>query len=427
MNRMLLLAVAPFAVLAADVRADVQAEEWTALKERVGHLEAGASNRAMTAEGLASKLKVDGFMSAGFGMSMEDDFIYEGNEETGSFDADGVAGLQLEGKLSNNTRTVLQLVGRSNDGDFNVKTEWAYIGYKPTNNGELRVGLQRFPFFLMSEYIDVGYAYPWIKPPAEVYLPGMPSSYNGVSWHQAINAGDWAHTLMGYWGNDRFESAGGTFLLENSVGLVWTGSAGDWQFGLNLSRGDSTFSGGLFDTLAAVGVIKPLEDARGGYGGVSLQYDDGRWLVMAEATEIRVEGYFADTAQEYLTVGYRFGKILPTITYGASRITDSADRANSLILPTLCTGPGTLCLDQAGTVPMPPDTLARLLENVQDSLSLGVRVDFTANAAFKVDWTHVLDTHGTFGYFERNDGNIFYGALPGDGGNVLRVAVDAVF
>lgn len=398
-----------------------------ALKARIDKLEAAQAGDLPASDTLASKLKINGFVSAGFGMSLEDDFSYDGNEETGSFDADGVGGLQIEGRVSDSTRAVLQLVGRSNDDDFNVETEWAYIGYKPTENGELRVGLQRFPFFLMSEYIEVGYAYPWIKPPAEVYLPGMPSSYSGVSWHQAINAGEWAHTLMGYWGNDRFESAGGTFLLENSVGLVWTGSTGNWQFGLNLSRGDSTFSGGLFDTLAAVGVIKPMEDARGEYGGLSLQYDDGRWLVMAEATEIRVEGYFGDTAQEYLTVGYRFGKILPTITYASSRITDPAERADSPILPGLCTGPGTLCLDPAGTVPMPPDTLARLLENAQDSLSLGVRVDFTRNAAFKIDWTHVLDMHGTSGYFDRNDGNVFYGAFPSDGGNVLRVAVDAVF
>lgn len=427
MNKMLVLAAVPIAMSAINARAEVQAEEWKALTERVELLEAGRNDAVPAVDALASRLKIDGFVSAGFGIAEDDDFSYDGNEETGSFDADGVAGLQIEGQVSESTRAVLQLVGRSNQQDFDVAAEWAYIGYKPTSDGELRIGLQRFPFFLMSEYLEVGYAYPWAKPPVEVYLPGMPSSYNGLSWHQDINVGDWAHTLMGYWGNDRFDSAGGTFLLENSVGVVWTGSTGNWQFGVNLSRGDSTFSGGLFDALAAVGAIKPMDDALGEYGGVSVQYDDGRWLVMAEATEIRVEGYFADSAQEYLTVGHRFGKVLPTITYAASRVTDQDERRGNLLIPAFCAGPGTLCLDPGGTVPLPPDALARMLENAQDSVTLGIRVDFTRNAALKVDWTHVLDTHATSGYFARNDGNLFYGALPGDDRDAFRVAVDAVF
>jgi predicted porin len=397
-----------------------------ALEARIAQLE-GEHAKMPATDGLASKLKIDGFLSAGFGIMEDDDFAYDGIAETGSFDADGVMGLQVEGRVNDTTRGVVQLVGRSSEDDFDITAEWAYVGLKLTDSGELRVGQQRFPFFLMSEYIDVGYAYPWAKPPVEVYLPGMPSSYNGVSWHQDIEAGDFAHTLMGYWGSDRFSSAGGTFTLENSVGLMWTGSTGNWQFGASLSRGESTFSGGLFDALAAAGVVAPLDDALGEYGGLSIQYDNGRFLLMAEATEIRVEGYFADTAQEYVTVGYRVGKVLPTITYGSSRVTDADERPDNPLLPLMCAGPGTLCLDAAGAIPLPADTLSRLLDSPQDSVTLGARVDFARNAALKVDWTHVLDTHGTFGNFTRNDGNLFYGALPGDDLDAFRVVVDVVF
>jgi hypothetical protein len=420
------LALAMLAAAAPALAEEAADPQLAALEARIAQLE-GEHAKMPATDGLASKLKIDGFVSAGFGIMEDDDFSYDRIAETGSFDADGVMGLQVEGRVNDTTRGVVQLVGRSNEEDFDITAEWAYVGLKLTDNGELRVGQQRFPFFLMSEYIEVGYAYPWAKPPVEVYVPGMPSSYNGVSWHQDIEAGDFTHTVMGYWGNDRFSSAGGTFTLDNSVGLSWTGSTGNWQFGATVSQGESTFNGGLFDTLAAVGAVAPLDDALGEYGGLSIQYDNGKLLVMAEATEIRVEGYFADTAQEYVTVGYRIGKVLPTITYGASRVTDADQRPDNPLLPLMCAGPGTLCLDAAGTIPLPPDTLSRLLDSPQDSVTLGARIDVSRNTAVKVDWTHVLDTHGTFGLFSRNDGNIFYGALPGDDLDAFRVVVDVVF
>jgi hypothetical protein len=146
---------------------------------------------------------------------------------------------------------------------------------------------------------------------------------------------------------------------------------------------------------------------------------------MGEATAIRVDGYFTDSTQEYLTLGYRVGKLMPTVTWASSRITDHDERP--ALSPALCAGPGTPCLDAAGTVPLPADTLDRLLESAQDSVTLGARLDFARNAALKLDWTHVLDTHGTFGNFTRNDGNLFYGALPGDDLDAFRVVVDVVF
>lgn len=426
-NRYLVLTLLAAASPAMAVDGEGAADpRLAALEARIAQLE-GDHAKLPATDGFAAKLKIDGFLSAGFGIMEDDDFAYDGISETGSHDADGVMGLQVEGRVNDTTRGVVQLVGRSEQGDFDVTAEWAYVGLKFTDRSELRVGQQRFPFFLMSEYIEVGYAYPWAKPPVEVYLPGMPSSYNGVSWHQDLEAGDWTHTLAGYWGGDEFTSAGGTFTLENSVGLVWAGTAGNWQLGATLSRGESTFAGGLFDTLAAVGVVAPLDDALGEYGGLSIQYDNGKLLVMGEATRIRVDGYFTDSAQEYLTLGYRFGKVMPIVTWASSRVTDHDERPSSALLPALCTGPGTLCLDAAGTVPLPPDTLDRLLESAQDSVTVGARVDFARNAALKVDWTHVLDTHGTFGNFARNDGNRFYGALPGDDLDTFRVVVDVVF
>lgn len=419
---LLALAAMPVAALA-----EITPEQLQALEARIAQLEAERNSAPVATDSAIDKLKINGFMSAGFGRADIDDFSFDGLGEGWSHDTDAAVGMQIDGQVNEQMHAVLQLTGRGNQDDFDISAEWAYIGYRPTDTDEIRIGRQRFPFFMMSEYLDVGYSYPWAKPPVEVYLPGMPSSYDGISWQHNFSTGDWTHSSQLYWGSDEFPSGGGTFELEDSLGGSWMSAVGNWQFGATYSQGKSTFGNSFFDALAGAGAIKPLDGDIGWYGGISLQYDNGKLLVMTEANQINVEGFFPDSAQEYITVGYRFGKVMPHVTYAASRVTDGDERPDNAVIPALCAGPGTLCLDAAGTTPFPVDTLARLLESPEDSVTLGVRYDFLPNAALKVDWTHVLDTHGSFALFTRDDGNVFYGAKPDEDINVYRVVVDVVF
>lgn len=407
-------------------------EEYQALEARLAQLEAARST-APDAGATASRLKVNGFMSAGFGRVDIDDYNYDGLGEEWSHKTDSIVGVQLDGRVNAQTHAVVQLVGRGNE-DFAVDAEWAYVGWRPDNNSELRAGRQRYPFFMLSEYIDVGFSYPWATPPSEVYLPGFPSSYDGLSWKYMHTSGSWTHDFQAYWGSSKFPAGGGSFELSDGMGIGLLSSKGNWQFSLLLSQAESTFSGNqLLDTLALTGQVEPLDGDVGKYGGIGVQYDDGRLLFMAEATTIIVDGFFPDNDQAYATVGYRFGKFLPHLTYSSSSITDQNERPDNPVIPALCAGVG-LCLPDgwAGTPdgnpdPFPVDTVARALENAQYSVTLGVRYDFLPNADLKIDWTHVLDTRDTLGLFGREDGNVFYSALPGDDIDLFRVVVDIVF
>lgn len=434
---LLALATLP-AVLAVDARAEVTAEQVRALEERLAQLEAAAPVAAPAAE----RVRINGFLSAGVTLTdVEDGFTYAGLPDRASMDTDAVVGVQIDGKVNDRMRAVLQLVGRGDVNEFAVDAEWAYVSWRVSDRDLVRLGRQRFPFFVMSQYLDVGYAYPWSEPPQSVYQAGFPSSYNGISWQRDYQSGDWAHTVQAYYGREEFQVLGGNFRLDDGTGLSWQGSRGAWQFNVNYSQSKATFETQL-DTFVTAAGLPPANKVIGWFGGLGLQYDDGAWLVLAEATQVNVKGYFPDTENFYVTVGHRFGKFLPHLTWSTSRTTDKDDRpdataAYAALCPAVDPDPATsLCLAIVPNPAPPPtsfgvafpgDTLSRLLNDERTTVALGLRYDVAENAALKFDWLHSLDTHGGYGGFSPNDGNVFTGALPDGDADVFRLGIDVVF
>jgi hypothetical protein len=404
------------AVCAAPAWAD---DHLAALEARVAQLEAAAAVPAPVTD----RLKINGFMSAGFAKVDAKDFSYEGLTHDVTHDADSILGVQIAGAVNDDTHAVVQLTARGSES-FAVEAEWAYIGMRTGAQDEVRVGRQRYPFFMLSEYLEVGYSYPWAKPPVEVYQTTMPSSFDGVAWKHTLNTGDWSHDLQTYWGSSQFLMGGGEMLLHNSVGLGAQSTVGNWLFSASYSQGEVTLNQSLFDALASMGQLTRLDGDIGWFAGLGVQYDNGALLLMAEATQITVDGFFPDSEHVYATLGYRFGKVMPHVTWSAAGVRDGSDRPANPAIPALCGSAG-FCMP--GGAAFPADTLARLLNTKQDSVTLGVRYDLMKNIAVKADWTRVLDTHNTFGYFSRHDGNLFTGAFPGEDVDVWRAVVDVVF
>lgn len=421
--------------------ADVPDEQVQALERRLAELEAAGAATPAADSGVAGKLKINGFMSAGFGSADVDDFTYDnGLYNQVSHKADSIVGLQVEGEVNDKINAVMQLVARGED-DFAVGAEWAYVGYRPTAVDEFRAGRLRASFYMMSEYLEVGYSYPWARPPAELYQADFPSSYDGLSWLHKFTAGSWQHDLQLNWGSTKSPGDAASQLdAEDAWGVGVTSTHGDWQFGARLSGASLTANNPIFDLLSSPVVlpgplvlpaeIAPVERQQIEYAAVGMQYDNGSLLVMAEGTQITIDGVIPDTDSAYITIGYRFGKVMPHLTYSGMQITDADDeRPDVAWLPMLCPAPGSAgCLVPALGIPFQTDTLSRLLESEQESATLGVRYDFLPNAALKVDWTRVLDTHGTFGLFSHEQSNLLPTAvLPDEEVDIFRVVVDVVF
>ena len=128
-----------------------------------------------------NSFKINGFLSAGLAYSdshVPIESIDLDNDY--NFAPEAVLGLQLEFNLDEKSKVVTQLIGRGKF-DFDIIAEWAYFAYKLTPALTLRAGRVRIPLFLLSDYLEVGYAYPWVRPPSEVYdVAELFSSQDGM-------------------------------------------------------------------------------------------------------------------------------------------------------------------------------------------------------------------------------------------------------
>ena len=53
--------------------------------------------------------------------------------------------------------------------NFDLEADWAFASYSFSDQVQVRIGKIKLPTFLVSDFIEVGYSYPWIRPPQEVY------------------------------------------------------------------------------------------------------------------------------------------------------------------------------------------------------------------------------------------------------------------
>jgi hypothetical protein len=114
-----------------------------------------------------------------------------------SFD-ESVVGLQISKEFTPQLSFTTQVVTRSRDAQSaQTGIDWAYGTWQSADtHTKLRAGRMRIPLYYYSDYRYVGYAYPWVRPPAESYSAEI-EDYDGFNIsHAARLAGsDW--TLIG--------------------------------------------------------------------------------------------------------------------------------------------------------------------------------------------------------------------------------------
>ncbi|MBV1884753.1 MAG: hypothetical protein KUG66_00730, partial [Gammaproteobacteria bacterium] len=125
------------------------------------------------------RLKLNGFASAGLTTTDSDAVNIIDINDTKNYQADAIIALQANFKINDTTEAVLQLVGRGNQRN-DVEAEWGYIAHSFMPNFVVRGGKLRVPYYSASEYLEVGFAYPWARPPIDVYNQAPLTSYYGV-------------------------------------------------------------------------------------------------------------------------------------------------------------------------------------------------------------------------------------------------------
>lgn len=415
---------------------------------------------SILASGSAQAIQFDGFMTAG--ASIHDD---DKNKNTyiGSlgdrgitndltFETDTRFGLQISSDVSENMSVVAQILGTGVDGNFNAIVEWAYIDYEINDIASIHVGKIKQPVYLVNDYVEVGYAYPWIRPPAEVYYQNNPlNTVNGIELLVQLPVGPGTLSLQPYLGSNRDDipnAQGAFFEAENIYGLDIKYSGRGYSAHVSNFRCEvKTF--GEFNVPASA--FGPLDVDLGGTAGatgdcdvtaVGLNLDLANVVVYAEWTKRTTDGdlsrAFGDQDAFYTTFGYRIGKFLPHITFA------SIDGEASTVGGVLTGGTGGAVT--SGAVPIAFPGSFNFPVAIQTSITAGLRYEVNDSAALKIEYQVVSveddqqelatanqpggpatgQPYVNYGLFN-DDLAGFPGSLPTDDVGILSVALDVIF
>ena len=340
-----------------------------------------------------AEVRINGFASIVGGKSLEDDRGRYGYDDDISFKNESVFALQLSADLQEKLSATAQIVARGNN-DFDAEFEWAYLTYEFNDEFQLSAGKMRAPFYRYSDFIDVGYAYRWVRPPESVYSIPF-STYEGLSLLYNSQLGDWDSTVQLIYGGFDGEIEAVTYHdkaeLDDIAGINWTLSY-DWfsaraaylvaDTSIALGQNDpEDLAGAQINQLESVlrqnGLTAQADDIdinedRGTFIGVGFSIDYNNVLFDAEYTQFDVENsLLAKQSQYYASVGYRMDDVIVHFTYEDNDDEHKTSRYNQIqAIPSLNSALNSVL-----------DTL----KSQSNTYTIGTRYDFHPSAAFKID------------------------------------------
>ncbi|ALZ77248.1 porin [Rheinheimera sp. F8] len=338
-----------------------------------------------------AEVKINGFASIKGGMTTgKDDTLY-GYTNDLEFKEESLFAVQLSSDLGEKLSVTAQLMAKGAN-DYDAKFAWAFLSYQLDDNWRLNAGRIRIPFYKYSDYLDVGYAYDWIRTPRAVYdlqfdtMDGLSLYYSGTIADMSSNV----QLIFGsYEGELSVNGALSDSKIQDATGITWELS-NDWLSArLAYVMADVTINATALNPLLSAltqfgfgSVAREIDfnEDEGSFFGFGLSYDRNNWVAVSEYTHVRVKNsYFANKDAYYLSVGRRFDSITPYISYEKDD-----DESKSAIYQPI-----------PAQVPL-KKTVAAVVESQladRDTWSFGMRYDFHPSAAFKVQLSSVKDNY----------------------------------
>lgn len=153
-----------------------------------------------------------------------------GADSSTEYGVDTKLGLQGEAKFSSDWSGTLQILSQRDKSDsFAPKVEWAFIKYRITPELSVRGGRMGLPLFLISDYRNVGYANPWVRPPVDVYGQVASGIFDGADLIWKHNVGDGTISVQPLVGTSKSELPGDfNFKFKRLWGANATYELGSW-------------------------------------------------------------------------------------------------------------------------------------------------------------------------------------------------------
>jgi predicted porin len=353
----------------------------------------------------------------------------DGATTTWDLRPDSVLAGQVNARFTRDLSAVLQVVAnQSAQNDFMPHVEWAFARYALTPDLSARAGIMAAPIYMLSDSRLVGISFPWVRPPTAFYQQTPITNFRGVDLVYRKAVGNAAFTLQPYFGKAPTDVPTGVNQslkadLDRAMGISAKAEWGDWTVRAAYFQTDFSYTGSSIpDLVAGLNSVAPYlpgaaelaqqvdaTDKRLSFATVGVSYDSGPIFAQAEYGKRRSKTLLlAETSAWYATFGYRFGNVMPHITYSEAKV--DSPLTQDVVPP----------VEPFGDLAAGLNTLLVSSNTAMKTVALGARWQFHRNADLKVQWDRVKLPNGAVGNFNSN--------VPiASPVNVYSVAVDFVF
>ncbi len=336
---------------------------------------------------LAAEYEINTFMTVG-GVTTDADGSYlQQINDSIALEYDTKYGINLRTQVTENLEGAAQLLANGRDGTFDVEAEWFYASYSLGENVRIRAGKLNLQTFLLSDYIEVGNLYPWVRPPEEVYSLNPMRNFPGAELMHISHFGSTTTlTSQFFIGSAQVDISSVTrFKAKNG-------------FGVNFQLDTPNFTlrvGGITPEVELSQAHVLVHDANndpsfdpnlGGSIGGTLNEGDRMFMLTAgysfdinnfigygEYIDVSADGVtgsiFPDQTGYYATFGYQAGHFLPFVTVAGNDGESDYAALSDLNSPVFAFQPNPLV--------------------IQQSISLGLRYDINDYADIKFEFKTV--------------------------------------
>jgi len=241
-----------------------------------------------------------------------------------SFTPESIFALQATADIGEDLRITAQLVAKGVD-DFEPEFDWFYFTYQASENLTLMAGRRNLPMYYYSEFSEVGYAYPWMRPPSNLYWWQI-TQFNSLQAMYDFEMGDYSSTLTFFHGNERSEDNvemkfydelfGGTAesvdeLWTDITGINWSVSGDNFDVRFVYFQNDRDR-----DTIQPDGSIDPFDPFSQTFVGFGGKVDMYPFTFLFDMNIVYYDDVHKTEFPTYLlSVVYNYEKFQPYIVY----------------------------------------------------------------------------------------------------------------
>lgn len=371
----------------------------------------------------SSDVNVSGFGTIGLVVTDSDEFGYRtdfsrlGGVFSGDLDLAQSSnfGVQLDVIANPNFDAVVQVIYRDQqDYDLDAALNLAFVRYAPSPNWSVRAGRTALDLFLLTEFRDIGFAYPWAHVPTEIYgvVPHRHLDGLDLSYSRPVSGGTFSAKLFygeSEFGVTAFNSPTTTKLnLDNIVGVALDYQTFQWDIALNHTwvKFDSTLITPLVDGIRTLNLQVPnfaqiwpnagelatgleLNNQSGKYTSLSGQYRGENLTFYSEVAKIKADTLSVqDVESGYFSGVYHVAEhnFFFSVAYSSTEQYDMGDVNLQLLQQ----------IPFATELFVEAQGVLSFFNVNQKTFSIGWRWDFTDNMSFKLQLDHTqIDSGGS--------------------------------